>query len=145
MRQTTPRASSFTPTKTKPTAIRVFGRPRERVQPCLPIQDTASTVAHMLISVFRGAVSTYSACRYKQTLRGIPCITPSRKRDQGTRSFASSRRQIHSSHIPYAHMPILPQGSAIYLEPVISLRHFALVCRSSQAIQNVPGCWYLLS
>lgn len=32
---TPPRASSFIPTKTKPTVIMLFGSPRERARPCL--------------------------------------------------------------------------------------------------------------
>lgn len=57
----------------------------------------------------------------------------------------SSKRKIHSSATAKQHGLVAYivrkydnnfQGSAIYLESVISLRHFALVCRSGQAIQT---------
>jgi hypothetical protein len=60
------------------------------------------------------------------------------------RYFASSKRKIHSTATAKQHGLVAYivrkydnnfQGSAIYLESVISLRHFALVCRSGQAIR----------
>jgi hypothetical protein len=68
------------------------------------------------------------------------------------RYFASSKRKILSTATAKQHGLVAYivrkydnnfQGSAIYLKSVISLRHFALVCRSGHP--DVPGCWYLLS